>query len=163
MSDAPLFWDWANDREVRQNSWSSKEVELTSHLSWFKGKIESKDSRVYVLESEVGPVAQVRYDRTLCNEAEVDFSESSKWRGQGVGTEALRLTKEDARVFLGVCRLFGIVKSNNFGAPSRSFIQSDFWKNRPLRRLGTGFSTFHGTTFHGAVLQISEYRCPAPT
>ena len=142
MSDAPLFWDWANDREVRQNSWSSKEVELTSHLSWFKGKIESKDSRVYVLESEVGPVAQVRYDRTLCNEAEIDFSVSSKWRGQGVGTEALRLTKEAARDFLGVCRLFGIEKSNNFGS-CKAFLKASFVEGDQTEIKGQPCRTFY--------------------
>ena len=125
VGDAQLFWEWANDREVRDNSWSPREVELSSHLAWFKGKIESKDSKMYVLESEARPVAQVRYDRTLRGEAEIDFSVSSKWRGQGLGTKALLLTKEDARRSLGVCRVVGIVKSANVGS-CKAFLKASF-------------------------------------
>lgn len=142
FADAPLFWEWANDKEVRDNSWSPATVELSRHLVWFKDKLESKDSKIYVLESGKDPVAQVRYDRKSRDEAEIDFSVSSKWRGKGVGTNALRLTREDARSSLGVCRVVGVVKTNNVGS-CRAFQKASFTEGDEREIHGQPCRTFY--------------------
>jgi UDP-2,4-diacetamido-2,4,6-trideoxy-beta-L-altropyranose hydrolase len=123
--DARLLWQWANDPSVRANSFHPEAIPLDEHLNWYKRKLASPGTRIWILELNQVPVAQIRYDRIDANEAEISFSVSSMDRGKGLGTRALILTAEMACRELGVRYLRGAVFDANL-ASARTFIKAGF-------------------------------------
>ena len=55
QDDIKLLFKWANDPEVRLNSFNSKEIKWDEHQKWFKVKIES-DSAWLILEKNEIPI-----------------------------------------------------------------------------------------------------------
>ena len=55
-SDAELLWHWANDPTVRKYSFSPEEIPFGKHLEWFRRKVSSPGSRIYVIEIESEPI-----------------------------------------------------------------------------------------------------------
>ena len=123
--DAKLLWQWANDPTVRANSFNSDPISLDEHLEWYRGKLNSPDTRFLILELGQSPVAQIRYDRIDSQTAEIAFSVAPQSRGQGIGTRALMLTKGPACKELGVQRFLGSVLSSNRSS-IRAFTKAGF-------------------------------------
>ncbi|MEX1027537.1 MAG: UDP-2,4-diacetamido-2,4,6-trideoxy-beta-L-altropyranose hydrolase [Candidatus Paceibacterota bacterium] len=90
-NDRQLYFDWANDPEVRQNSLCSEKIEWQSHCQWFDGQLNSADARLLVALREETPVGQIRFNRTPEDEWNVGFSVCGAARGTGVGKELVRL------------------------------------------------------------------------
>lgn len=116
ITDVELLWHWANDPDVRRFSFSPENIRLRSHTEWFRRKIASASSRIYVIERAGAPVGQVRYDRVSPDEAEIDISIAAEHRGQGYGPLALELTGDRALKELEVHRVVGIVVESNVGS-----------------------------------------------
>ena len=46
--DADLLFAWANDKDVRKNSFSERQITYEEHKSWFRKKILDRDTQVYL-------------------------------------------------------------------------------------------------------------------
>jgi len=125
FQDAELLWQWANDPIVRANSFRPEAISLDEHIEWYKGKLTSSDTRIWILELNRVPVAQIRYDRVHMVIAEISFSVVCDYRGRHLGTRALVLTSGMACRELGVKRLRGIVFSSN-EVSVRAFTKAGF-------------------------------------
>ena len=125
FQDAELLWQWANDPSVRANSFHPEPILLDEHLEWYKEKLTSSDTRIWILELNQVPVAQIRYDRVNTDTAEISFSVVSEHRGRGLGTRSLVLTSGMVCRELGVKRLRGRVFSSN-DASVRVFTKAGF-------------------------------------
>jgi len=123
--DATLLWEWANDPDVRANSFQSKPIPFDEHLNWFEGRLASEDTRIWILELNRAPAAQIRYEQTGNDTAEINFSAVSEYRGKGLGTKALILTVYKACRELGVKYLKGTVFDSNI-ASIRAFAKAGF-------------------------------------
>ena len=128
--DVELLWQWANDPDVRRNSFSPEEIPIQRHREWFLRKIGSPATRIYVIERQGKPVGQVRYDRANGREAEIDVSIAAEHRGSGLGTEALAATKERALKDLEVESVVGIVMKSNTASCS-AFQRAGFTEEEP--------------------------------
>ncbi len=98
---------------MRKYSFSPEKIPFGKHLEWFRRKVSSLGSRIYVIELESEPIGQVRYERVSASEAEVDISVALEHRGHGLGSLALSLTREMACKELNVNRVVGIVIASN--------------------------------------------------
>ena len=125
FQDAELLWQWANDPTVRMSSFRPESIPLDEHIEWYKEKLASPDTRIWILELNQVPVAQVRYDRVNTDTAEISFSVVSEHRGRGLGTRSLVLTSGMVCRELGVKRLRGRVFSSN-DASVRVFTKAGF-------------------------------------
>lgn len=125
FQDAEILWQWTNDSSVRANSFHPESIPLDEHIKWYKAKLASPDTRIWILELNQVPVAQIRYDRIHTDAAEMSFSVVSDYRGRGLGTKALILTSGMACRELGVKRLKGVVFSSN-AASMRAFTKAGF-------------------------------------
>ena len=125
FQDAELLWQWADDPAVRANSFHPEAIPPAEHIEWYQGKLDSPDTRIWILELDRVPVAQIRYDRVHTDTAEIDFSVVSDYRGRGLGTKTLVLTSGMACKELDVKRLKGIVFSSNL-ASVRAFTKAGF-------------------------------------
>ncbi|MDR7920707.1 UDP-2,4-diacetamido-2,4,6-trideoxy-beta-L-altropyranose hydrolase [Thermosynechococcus sp. HY213] len=84
-----LFY-WANDINVRQNSWNQGFITLNQHNKWFNNKLNSDKVKIYILMYKDIPIGQIRYD--FFNEKWlIDYSITSALRGFGIGSKLLEL------------------------------------------------------------------------
>jgi RimJ/RimL family protein N-acetyltransferase len=88
--DAPLLFDWANDREVRNNAFNSNTISWQEHLNWFRIKLASQDTRMFLLLNQSTPVGQIRFDREG-NSWLISYSISGENRGKGFGKKIISL------------------------------------------------------------------------
>ncbi len=130
LDDIKLLWHWANDPNVRANSFNPQTISMDDHVKWFKKKLTSPDTRIWILELNQVPVAQIRYDRIQEDTAEIDFSVVSEYCGKGFGQKILKLTTDMACDKLGVTYLRGVVLNNNKSSAG-AFAKAGFVCNGP--------------------------------
>ncbi len=113
IEDASLLWEWANDKDVRRLSFNKEPIEYSHHMEWLKNKLQSEVISFWLIELEGVPVAQVRYEKVTPKMAEINFSVSADFRGQGIGTMVLQETESLAGSELDIYRLEAIVLESN--------------------------------------------------
>ena len=89
--DEALLLRWANDPQVRLNSFSPDEIKSSDHHYWLQKGLKNEDRLHYIaFNSFQCPIGQVRLDRERSSgEVRIDFSIDSAYRGQGLGSEIL--------------------------------------------------------------------------
>jgi UDP-2,4-diacetamido-2,4,6-trideoxy-beta-L-altropyranose hydrolase len=125
LEDAELLWRWANDPVVRANSFNHESISLSDHIEWYRKKLASPDTCIWILELDRVPVGQIRYDRIGLDMADIGFSVVHRYRGRGLGTSALFLSSRLACEKLQVKRLRGIAFSSN-NPSARAFTKAGF-------------------------------------
>jgi RimJ/RimL family protein N-acetyltransferase len=113
IEDASLLWEWANDTDVRRLSFNTEPIEYSHHLEWLRNKLQSEAISFWLIELKGVPVAQVRYEKVAPEMAEINFSVSADFRGQGIGTMVLQETESLSNSELDIYRLEAIVLENN--------------------------------------------------
>jgi len=71
--DCVEYFNWANDPDVREQSFSSSIIELLDHKKWFAEKMNSNSCEMYVMEASGLPVGQVRFEKSN-SVAEINYS-----------------------------------------------------------------------------------------
>lgn len=125
FNDVVPLWRLANDSGVRSNSFNPDPIPFERHLEWYKSKLTSPESCIWIVEFGGTIAAQVRYDRVGDGAAEIDFSVSPALRGRGIGTQALVLSVNLAFERLRVDRVRGVVKKAN-AASAGAFKKAGF-------------------------------------
>jgi UDP-2,4-diacetamido-2,4,6-trideoxy-beta-L-altropyranose hydrolase len=93
--DVDLYFDWANDDIVRNNSYNQNKVIYEDHVKWFNSKLKSKDCNFYLFLNEDNvPVGQVRIVKGE-TETVIGISIDKEFRGKSLGTEMLKQACED--------------------------------------------------------------------
>lgn len=124
-ADMLLYFEWANDPEVRRNSFTQRPISLAEHEAWFARKLKSADVLMLVLEIAGSPAGQIRFE--VDGEiATIGFAVAAHARGRGLGTRLLsggisRLHVSHPRVL--VAR--GLVRPEN-RASRRAFESAGF-------------------------------------
>ena len=93
--DCRMFWEWANDPEVRAMSFCSEPVSWESHVGWFVTRQKDPSSLFYVAtDQDSRPVGQVRYQLER-DRAVLSISISPELRGKGFGKTTLLAATEE--------------------------------------------------------------------
>jgi UDP-2,4-diacetamido-2,4,6-trideoxy-beta-L-altropyranose hydrolase len=88
--DCHDLWVWRNHPETRRWSFDKKEIDYGRHLEWFRQKVGSKDSRIYVAENEMSEkLGQVRFEKKNGNRAFVSISLNPNFLKRGLGNKIL--------------------------------------------------------------------------
>ncbi len=128
-----LLFNWANDPEVRANSFNTKPIQHEEHIDWFEKKIKSPSAIIFIVYLKVNPIGQIRID-IEGEKGFISYNVDKKYRGKGYGTSILlRLQKELKPLNKSIVELIGKVKPDNF-ASQKAFenagyskqIQNDF-------------------------------------
>jgi len=125
VGDVRLLWYWANDPASRANSITREPIPWAVHESWYTKQLTSLDSRLWIMEREGVPVAQIRYDRIGPDTAQISFSVATFARRSGLGTLLLEITPPMAARELGVKWVRGIAVIEN-QASQRAFTKASF-------------------------------------
>lgn len=96
--DETLLLRWANDPQVRANSFSPEPIAPANHQGWFQAGLADANRLLLIARDGQGcPLGQIRFDRQPPaqtqgpREALIDLSLDRCARGQGLATELLRL------------------------------------------------------------------------
>lgn len=97
-ADEALLLQWANDSQVRTNSFSPELIAPANHHQWFqKGLVDSNRLLLIASETDGCPIGQIRFDHKPTRtefgvtEANVDLSLDPCARGHGLAPELVRL------------------------------------------------------------------------
>lgn len=118
FEDALLLFEWANDSDVRKNSFNSKTIDKREHLSWFESHFNSHNTVIYILEHQNVAVGQLRY-QIEDGIALTNFSIAAEHRGQGYGSIIVSLSeKQLISERLDVYKIVARVKHDNIASCS---------------------------------------------
>ena len=125
--DARLYFDWANDPEVRRQSLDSRPIAWPEHEAWFAKRLE--DALLLVAEDEAGvPAGQVRFERK--DAWRINYSLAAEFRGVGLGAKMLTMAIQDLRRRHPDAKLLAEVRTAN-PASRRVFAALGFAEPRP--------------------------------
>ncbi len=115
-NDMDLLFQWANDRTVRNNSFSTKQIQYEEHKQWYQNLLNRTDCIQYIYMQELESIGQVRL--TINGSvAEISYSICEEKRCMGYGKTILRLlykqVKED---FPQIKKLIAKVKPENIAS-----------------------------------------------
>lgn len=129
ITDLELYYRWANDHSVRENSFHPKPVVWESHVEWFQKKLNSPSTLLFLfLNSSDIPVGQVRID-TQFDLGIIDFSVSSNHRGKSYGAIMLKTAAKYYLANYTNHTLKGYVKLSNI-ASQKSFVAANFTEDK---------------------------------
>jgi L-amino acid N-acyltransferase YncA len=114
ISDSLLYWHWANDSTVRINAFNQHKIKWEEHQTWFNERLADFDTKLLLIESEAGPVGQVRFNRSDSNYI-ISYSIARQFRGLGLGQVVLTKAIDYLRQ-REVATLIGDVKENNLAS-----------------------------------------------
>lgn len=111
-TDCLRYFEWANDPEVRQQSYSSENISFHEHESWFFKKIIDKDYRMFVVEKEGRAIGQIRFSLNA-GIATISYGLDKNYRGQGLGVSLLRIGCSELKKEIANIKIIGFVKKSN--------------------------------------------------
>jgi UDP-2,4-diacetamido-2,4,6-trideoxy-beta-L-altropyranose hydrolase len=135
------LWRLASESSVRANSFSKDPIPAETHARWFASQLADSKTRFYVVEAGGAVAAQVRAVRGESGFAEMHFAVASAFRGRGLGTLALRLSKARAAQELGAAKLRAFVIDPNEPS-SRAFLGAGYVRAGKAKARGHECSVF---------------------
>lgn len=115
IADRKLLYEWANDSEVRANSFASQEISYETHMEWFHKKLNDKQSDIYIYEIDGVPVGQVRLEYKE-KDTIISYSIQRDYRNQGYGFNMLKWIEANSILERPGTTLIGYVKYSNTGS-----------------------------------------------
>lgn len=100
--DEDLVLRWANDAEVRKNSFSDRIIQPLEHREWFRTKVKDSSCIWETILFEEVEVGQVRIDFNG-EIGIINYSIDKNYRGKGIGSKILKIIKEkySTKILLG--------------------------------------------------------------
>ena len=90
--DMEIYFSWANDPVVREQSYNSSVIDLDSHKQWFESVINNEAYFMCICQNAEGEnVGQVRIQKNENKESLIGISIDSNHRGKGYAKEILTL------------------------------------------------------------------------
>lgn len=95
MDDADMLLEWKNEEDTRMNSIATTDkINYSRHIAWLADTLESKASRLMIIEDDGVPAGDVRLDYDLY-ETEVSIRLDKKYRGKGLATAVIGMIREE--------------------------------------------------------------------
>ena len=111
--DIDFLFELANDKVVRNNSFSTSKIEYTNHVKWFEESMNNPARLLYICMLGEIPIGQVRVDIND-SKGTVGISIVSEYRSKGYGTRMLELLIEHVvKECTQVTSLIAEIKSDN--------------------------------------------------
>ena len=95
IADTILYFDWANDPIVREQSYNSSVIDFENHKKWFESKVEDDSCLMLVFQNEEKlKVGQIRIQKENGKEATIGISIAYEHRGKGYAKEMLKIASD---------------------------------------------------------------------
>lgn len=113
-NDIKLYWEWVNEKEVRKNAFSQSFIEWGEHQKWFKKSIDTEDIILLVIERDLIPIGQVRFNKKG-RKYHIDYSLSKEFRRKGLAIPMLNKAIDYFKLIRPVI-LYAEVKNSNIAS-----------------------------------------------
>ena len=91
INDMLLYYEWANDKLVRDYSYNSEAIDLQKHENWFRQKLIDPNCLMLVFYNELDEnIGQVRFQKQNEHSALIGISIDQKQRGKGYSKKILK-------------------------------------------------------------------------
>ena len=121
--DIELLFTWANDPEVRRNSFNPDPISYDGHKRWFENMMNDPEVLQFIIMDEEKPVGQIRLNING-DEAEISYSVVSDCRGKGYGRKMLQLITAEVKKRHPEIKAF-VAKVKPGNAASRGLFESE--------------------------------------
>lgn len=90
LKDALLLFNWANDSEVRKNSFTNNKIEWAEHIVWLEKKLSNSDNYFYLFfnDNQI-PLGLIRIEKG--EKAIIGVTVAKQYRGKGIGRRIIDL------------------------------------------------------------------------
>lgn len=124
LNDEKLLFDWANDPIVRQGSFNENTIPFDEHQIWFRNKLSSQNTFLWILECTGIPCGVVRTEKSD-RELTLNYLIASSHRGKGLASIMLEMALEKACIELSVDKIFAYTLPDNI-ASCKSLLRAGF-------------------------------------
>lgn len=94
-SDMMLYFDWANDATVRENSYQTNLITLQNHKDWFLNKIKDQKCQLLVFQNHLNQaIGQVRIQANVDQNAVIGISNDVHHRGKGYAAAMIAMATD---------------------------------------------------------------------
>jgi RimJ/RimL family protein N-acetyltransferase len=95
LEDVKLYFDWANDTSVREQSYNSSVIDFENHHKWFTSKLEDDTCLLLLFQNEEEQnIGQIRIQKENINQALIGISIARDHRGKGLAKEMLLMASD---------------------------------------------------------------------
>lgn len=95
LGDTRLYFDWANDCDVREQSYNSAVIDFENHKNWFESKLDDNSCMMLVFQNEENlKIGQIRIQKESDKEALIGISIASEHRGKGYARVMLEMASD---------------------------------------------------------------------
>jgi RimJ/RimL family protein N-acetyltransferase len=95
LGDTKLYFDWANDSSVREQSYKSSIIDFESHKKWFETKLKDDSCILLVFQNQHDKnVGQIRIQKENEHQALIGISIAVEHRGKGYAKDMLLLASD---------------------------------------------------------------------
>lgn len=123
--DERLLWEWVNDPQVREASFSQAFIPWEDHVVWFRKKICDLRTLMQIVVDETdSPVGQVRFE-IEGSDAVINISLAKDARGRGLGVAAIDVATRELFAARICERVHAYVRPGN-NASSNAFRKAGF-------------------------------------
>lgn len=127
FNDCELLYQWANDKEVRKNSFNHHLIVYEDHIKWFEDKLRSDNTTIYIFKNIQESIGMLRLEKIDESTMLINYSIDKKYRGQGYATKLLQTIKKQQVNYI----LVGKVKKDNIGS-IRAFEKAGYFMKEEL-------------------------------
>jgi RimJ/RimL family protein N-acetyltransferase len=91
-ADMKIYYNWATDPSVRENSFISEPISFENHQNWFNKKIKDETCFMLIFENHIKkPIGQVRIQKQDETTALIGISNDFNYRGKGYASEMIKV------------------------------------------------------------------------
>jgi UDP-2,4-diacetamido-2,4,6-trideoxy-beta-L-altropyranose hydrolase len=123
--DCVKLWEWANDPQVRQASFSSDDISWEEHNRWFRNKIQDEQCLWLIWDDGGSVAASVRVQMTTQTDGEISLAVAPQYRGQGLAPYLLKRAVAHTLTNTSLLRVHALIKTDN-SASSSAFENAGF-------------------------------------
>ena len=126
QADMMLYFEWANDADVRKQSYHTGSISLEEHKEWFLKKINDSNSLMLLFENEAKiPVGQVRFQKENEKVYVIGISLAKEFRGKGLAGTVLLMASDHFFTIFPEYIIYAYIKKTN-AESVRSFAKAGF-------------------------------------
>ncbi|WP_048592110.1 GNAT family N-acetyltransferase [Clostridium massiliodielmoense] len=110
--DCDVLFEWANDIEVRKNSFNANYITYEEHVDWFLKVLENGNVLFFIMEVDNKSIGQIRINIDA-NIGIISYSIYKEFRGKGFGEKIIQLVEEQISNLKIINKIVAYVKKDN--------------------------------------------------